>query len=194
MKLKFIACTLLILTVLISSSVIPASASLQMGDVNGDGIINVMDVTLIQKKLSQVNTTEKYYSKYSDFDRSGNTNVTDATTMQKYIAGKVAVYNYYLLNIDEKSASVMRYFGTASNLTVPSRISGYSCDITAIDQKAFLNNNVLITVTLPSTIKKINDYAFYNCSALTTVYSNNKSLKWGNSFVSCPKFQSIKFK
>ncbi len=194
MKLKLIISTLLILTVIITSSIITASATIQIGDVNGDGIINVMDVTLIQKKLSQISTTEKYYSKYADFDRSGSTNVADATTMQKYIAGKVAVHNYYLLNLDEKSASVMRYFGTASNITVPSRISGYGSDITAIDKNAFQNNNTLTTVTLPSSIKKINDYAFYNCSSLTTVYSYNKSLKWGNSFVSCPKFQSIKFK
>lgn len=194
MKLKLIVSTLIILIILISSSVIPASASIQMGDVNGDGIINVMDVTLIQKKLSQVITTEKYYSKYSDFDRSGSTNVADATTLQKYIAGRVAVYSYYLLNIDEGSASVMRYFGTSVNVTIPSRLSGYGRDITSIDQNAFLNNSTLTTITLPSTVSKINDYAFNNCSALTTVYSYNQKLKWGNSFVNCPKFQSIKFK
>ena len=164
-----------------------------MGDVNGDGVINVTDATLIQKKINGISTKEKYYSQYSDFDYSGPTDIADATLIQKYLAGNMVIYNRYFFTIKGTSASVYKYFGSATELTVPSRLNGYGCDVTKIGKNAFSNNRTLTTVTLPSSVKSIEDSAFNNCSSLKIVYSKNSNLKWGNSFVNCPKFQAIKF-
>lgn len=194
MKLKKYISIALVLIVLILSAILPSSASsIQMGDVNADGVISIMDATLIQKKINNIKTSEKYYIQYSDFDYSDRTDITDATLIQKYLAENIAIYNRYLIAINNNSASIYKYFGTAENVKIPNRFNGYGCDITRISKYAFQNNSTIVTVTLPSTVKIIDDYAFNNCPALKTIYSYNRSLKWGNSFVNCPMFQSINF-
>lgn len=194
MKFKRYLSIVLLLTILIISAVIPSSAAtIQMGDVNGDGVINVTDATLIQKKINGNKIKDKYYGQYSDFDYSGRTDIADATLIQKYLAGNMVIYNRYFFTIKGTSASVYKYFGSATELTVPSRLNGYGCDVTKIGKNAFSNNRTLTTVTLPSSVKSIEDSAFNNCSSLKIVYSKNSNLKWGNSFVNCPKFQAIKF-
>lgn len=190
---KIIAVTLIVITALLSL-IVPANAAAQTGDVNGDGHITIPDATLIQKYLSGMKSSEKFYSQYADFDRSGKIDIADATTIQKYLSGTIAVYDRYLISIENGTGSIYRYFGTASTITIPRRLNGYGCDITAIASNAFYNNNTLTTVTLPETVKAINDSAFNNCSQLKTIYAYNKNLRWGNSFVNCPKFQSIQFK
>ncbi len=191
---KIIAVTLIVITALLSLIVPANAATIQTGDVNGDGQITIADTTLIQKYLSGIKLSEKFYSQYADFDRSGKVDIVDATMIQKYLSGTIAVYDRYLISIENGTGSIYRYFGTASTITVPRRLSGYGCDITAIASNAFYNNNTLTAVTLPETVKIINDYAFNNCSQLKTIYAYNKNLRWGNSFVNCPKFQSIQFK
>ncbi|WP_294907585.1 dockerin type I domain-containing protein [uncultured Ruminococcus sp.] len=191
---KIIAIILIVITALLSLIVPAKAANIQIGDVNGDGHITIPDATLIQKYLSGMKSSEKFYSQYADFDRSGKIDIADATTIQKYLSGTIAVYDRYLISIENGTGSIYRYFGTASTITIPRRLNGYGCDITAIASNAFYNNNTLTTVTLPETVKTINDYAFNNCSQLKTIYAYNKNLRWGNSFVNCPKFQSIQFK
>lgn len=191
---KIIAIILIVITALLSLIVPAKAANIQIGDVNGDGHITIPDATLIQKYLSGMKSSEKFYSQYADFDRSGKIDIADATTIQKYLSGTIAVYDRYLISIENGTGSIYRYFGTASTITIPRRLNGYGCDITAIASNAFYNNNTLTTVTLPETVKAINDSAFNNCSQLKTIYAYNKNLRWGNSFVNCPKFQSIQFK
>lgn len=189
---KIIAVTLIVITVLLSLIVPANAATIQTGDVNGDGQITIVDATLIQKYLSGIKSNEKFYRQYADFDRSGKIDIVDATMIQKHLSGTIAVYNRYLISIEKGTGAIYRYFGTASTITVPRRLNNY--DITTISANAFYNNNTLTTVTLPETVKIINDYAFYNCSQIKTIYAYNKNLRWGNSFVNCPKFQSIQFK
>ena len=192
MKFRKIILSLIILMLLVSSAILPTSAAtIQIGDVNGDGRISVVDATLIQKKLSGINTSERYFSQNSDFDRSGYTNIIDVTLIQKQISGIIEIYGNYIIAFNGGSASVYKYFGTETSTTVPTRLFGH--DITSIDQESFYNNKTLTTVTLPSTVTKIDDYAFSNCANLKTVYAKNKNIKWGNSFINCPKFQAIKF-
>lgn len=191
---KIIAVTLIVITALLSLIVPANAATIQTGDVNGDGQITITDATLIQKYLSGIKSSEKFYIKYADFDRSGKIDIADATMIQKYLSGAIALYDRYLISIEKGVGSIYRYFGTASIITVPRRLNGYNCDITAIASNAFYNNKTLTTVTLPETVKTINDYAFNNCSQLKTIYAYNKNLRWGNSFINCPKFQSIQFK
>lgn len=59
-----------------------SSADIKLGDVNGDGEINVEDCTLIQKhvaSLTIIDTTN------ADTDKDGRITVKDATVIQKYI-------------------------------------------------------------------------------------------------------------
>ncbi|MGN0558920.1 MAG: dockerin type I domain-containing protein [Acutalibacteraceae bacterium] len=58
-----------------------------LGDVNGDGKVNVKDVTTIQKSAASIITLSDEQSKAADVNKDGKVNVTDATAIQKYSAG-----------------------------------------------------------------------------------------------------------
>lgn len=58
----------------------------KLGDVNGDGNINVNDVTEIQRHVARLRELEGIYLKAADTNLSGGVDITDATELQKYIA------------------------------------------------------------------------------------------------------------
>ena len=167
MKIKRIICASLAVlslsTALLSS---PVNAAPKIGDVNLDGIINIVDVSLIQQYLAGYKDM-KFYSAYADF-------IFQMSSNSKLIS--------------------QSYFGNDTNVTVPGFLPGYNYVVTEIGSNTFSNNSKIATVTLPQNIGKLNDKAFNNCSKLTTVYAYNKNLKWSNSFYNCPKFKSIQFK
>lgn len=59
-----------------------------MGDVDGDGVVTVMDASLIQlylAKLTDLNSSQKYVA-LVEISYSGEMDITSATEIQKYIA------------------------------------------------------------------------------------------------------------
>lgn len=58
-----------------------------LGDVNGDGKLNVRDATAIQKHLARVTELDESELSVADFNEDGRVNVKDATAIQKFIAG-----------------------------------------------------------------------------------------------------------
>lgn len=56
-----------------------------MGDTNGDKLINIKDVTRIQKHLVNLLVMEDKYIKAADCDGNGTLSIKDATTIQLYI-------------------------------------------------------------------------------------------------------------
>ena len=192
MKIKRIICASLALlslsTALLSS---PVNAAPKMGDVNLDGIINVVDVSLTQQYLTG-NKKIKFYPAYADFDRSGILDINDISLLQQYLSKSIIVYGDFIFQMSSNSKLISQsYFGNDTNVTVPGFLPGYNYVVTEIGSNTFSNNSKIATVTLP---QKLNDKAFNNCSKLTTVYAYNKNLKWSNSFYNCPKFKSIQFK
>jgi len=63
------------------------SSSLVLGDVTGEGNVNVKDATAIQKYLVKIITLSDEMIKNGDFNKDGKTNISDATAIQKMIAG-----------------------------------------------------------------------------------------------------------
>ena len=59
------------------------------GDINGDGNINVADVTEFQRILSEMVTVTPEKKAGLDFNYDGTVNIADATMLQKFIAGYV---------------------------------------------------------------------------------------------------------
>lgn len=57
------------------------------GDTNGDGIVNVRDVTLLQKYLVDEVSIDQIIIEACDTNEDGTINIRDATYMQRYIAG-----------------------------------------------------------------------------------------------------------
>jgi len=55
------------------------------GDVNGDGMINIIDATEIQKYLASIIEFDNQAKKSADFNGDSFINVVDATGIQKYL-------------------------------------------------------------------------------------------------------------
>lgn len=69
---------------------IVVDGDVKYGDVNGDGNINVLDATEIQKHLAGLVTLTAEQLAVSDTDHDGRVSIKDATQIQKYIAGIVS--------------------------------------------------------------------------------------------------------
>lgn len=63
------------------------------GDVNADGVIDIVDATLIQKAAAGMGNLTAKQLKWCDFDFDGKITIADATLVQKIASG---IYNYYL--------------------------------------------------------------------------------------------------
>lgn len=59
---------------------------IMLGDVNGDGQIDITDATSIQKYLAEMEVYTEKQIKCADFDRDGYITVNDITTLQTYMA------------------------------------------------------------------------------------------------------------
>lgn len=62
------------------------TGGLGVGDVNCDNVINILDVTEIQKHLAKLNSLTEEQIKYCDFNFDGEVTILDVTCIQKYIA------------------------------------------------------------------------------------------------------------
>ena len=57
-----------------------------IGDVNGDGNINIMDATEIQRHIAQLSTIPEDRLSCADANKDGQVNIMDATQIQRFIA------------------------------------------------------------------------------------------------------------
>ena len=112
--------------------------------------------------------------------QSGNPAVQDAVNAQlfdfKFILNNTAVI-------------VIRYNGTAADVTIPSRYKGKP--VTAIDHAAF-HDSAVTSVTIPDSVTAIPDDAFSYCSNLTNISIPNSVTFIGfSAFNSCTSLKSI---
>ena len=58
----------------------------KLGDANGDGYVNVNDVTAIQRHAAELEPLEGICFHAADIDGDGDVSVDDATELQRYLA------------------------------------------------------------------------------------------------------------
>lgn len=63
-----------------------AESAQKLGDVNNDGIINIVDVTVIQKVIAKIKEAPANFDTVADVNCDGIVSIKDATIIQKYIA------------------------------------------------------------------------------------------------------------
>ena len=89
----------------------------------------------------------------------------------------------------DNTAVIVRYKGTAADVTIPSRYKGKP--VTMIDHAAFYNSAVT-SVTIPDSVTSIRDSAFLFCSQLTNISIPNSVTAIGSfAFDGCTKLESI---
>ena len=89
--------------------------------------------------------------------------------------------------IRNEEASVTRYVGTSTNLEIPTtiEINENTYDVINIEKWAFDRSSSLISITIPSSVTYIGDYAFYGCSALSITIPNSVTVIRERAFYDC---------
>ncbi len=96
-------------------------------------------------------------------------------------------YEYTVLS--DGTAEITDYTGSATELTIPSEIDGYT--VTSIGDYAFSNTNI-ISVRIPDSITTISDGAFCFCDSLTNISIPDSITSIGNDVFSyCSALISI---
>ncbi len=57
-----------------------------LGDANGDGYVNISDVTDIQRAVAEIDTLDDLRKKAADVNGDGVVTIDDATILQMYLA------------------------------------------------------------------------------------------------------------
>ncbi len=85
-------------------------------------------------------------------------------------------YEYVVL--DDGTAEITDYFGSATKLTIPSEIDGYK--VTSISDGAFRYCTSLTSVTIPDSVTSIGDSAFAYCDALIEINVDSKNANYSS--------------
>lgn len=126
-------------------------------------------------------TSVNYAGDWSNLTiQSGNPAVQDAANEQLFD---------FAFTPDNTAVIVIRYEGTAADVTIPSRYKGKP--VTMIDHAAFFNS-VVTSVTIPDSVTSIHDNAFGFCSQLTNISIPNSVTDIGfSAFAHCTSLKSI---
>ena len=99
-------------------------------------------------------------------------------------------FEYKVLDETEKTASITKYTGSATELEFPSQIDGYT--VTEINLSNFFFANDFVNVIIPNGVTKIGSYAFNNCSSLTSVTLPDSLISIGSSaFSGCEALETV---
>lgn len=126
-------------------------------------------------------TSVNYEGDWSNLTiQSGNPAVEDAVNAQ--------LFDFKFI-LNDTAVIVIRYKGTAADVTIPSRYK--SKPVTAIDHAAF-HDSAVTGVTIPDSVTSIPDDAFAFCSQLTNISIPNSVTFIGfSAFNSCTSLKSI---
>lgn len=85
-KLQKVNTALLAAVVLMLAGTATAFAGTLLGDSDGNGRVNIIDVTCIQKHAAELPAEEGFSESAADIDGNGKIDIKDATLIQKWIA------------------------------------------------------------------------------------------------------------
>lgn len=97
-------------------------------------------------------------AKYENFTFYFSINIKAADDLRFTYQVDSLGLNYYITS----------YIGTDENIILPSEYKGKK--VIGVDTSAFLNNNIIKTVVIPSGYNYLGDAAFYNCQSLKSIY------------------------
>ncbi|MBQ9680051.1 MAG: type I pullulanase [Ruminococcus sp.] len=124
------------------------------GDLNDDGVVDIIDVTVLQRHLAYLNRLDAEHEKRGDYDLDGVTDSPDVTLLQRFCAGMIApvytVTTRYLGRTDDGTKSIatatvqtLRYGD--SYTTEPLTIAYYKLDETPANASGTVNKKTVVT-------------------------------------------------
>ena len=113
--------------------------------------------------------------------------VSEAKTEE---VGSTYSYNGYEYSVSSGKATITKYTGSASNLTIPSTLGGYS--VTKIGNSAFKDCKTLTSITIPNSVTSIEGYAFSGCTKVTSLKIGNSIDEMGSyAFSDCTSLKTV---
>ena len=98
--------------------------------------------------------------------------------VNSFAADEITSGDYKYTVLDDGTAKITHYTGSATELTMPSEIDGYS--VTSIGYRAFYFYDCysLTSITIPDSITSIDSYAFYDGIPLTEISVNSENANY----------------
>lgn len=139
---------------------------------------------LSEKKCSVCGKTEYSYTVYKDHNYVDGVCTVCGDKQEGTLGLKYS--------ITDDVATVIAYVGTDKDVVIPSSIDGAS--VIMILDAAFAGNEVITSVSIPSTVTYIGLKAFTSCPNLTTVTGGEKVAEIGDyAFCNCKSLTSFPF-
>lgn len=102
---------------------------------------------------------------------------TKKLVSEEYVTVANGAYLLYV-NHEDNTASIGKYWGEETNITIPEKINGYT--ITEIEEAAFYNRAVQ-AVVFPSTLKKIGKQAFMYSDLRSFSFTGDETVEVGEA-------------
>ena len=97
----------------------------------------------------------------------------------------------FLYTADADGATLTGYVGNAADVTVPDTLGGKT--VVAVGVNAFEENAAIVTVTLPDSVKLIDEAAFMNCSSLKTIHVGAVKTVAYSAFHGCTALAAVTY-
>ena len=106
------------------------------------------------------------------------------------IGVSAAISGDYTYTIFDGEAIITDYDGEGGNITIPSQLGGYP--VVALGMKSFAFCDGVTSVTIPNSVKRIEEYAFQLCFDLTVVTMGNSITRIGErAFAECSSLTTV---
>ena len=143
---------------------VPDSFTAPKGDVDSDGVISIVDGTMIQRHLAQLTTLDDEHVNRGDYDYSGKTNILDVTKLQRYLAGievsVCTVKTRYMGTKDGKTSAIAPATSQLVRLgdnytTSPANVTYYVLDGTPADATGTVTGDMTVTYTYNYSVDEV---------------------------------------
>ena len=133
---------------------IPERFRAPYGDVNGDGVVSLIDATILQRYFAGMIELTDDQVKRGDYDQNGITDVTDVVLLQRYLAGMISstytVTSRYLGRQDDgtvttiANAIVTKYRYGEKYTTDPLTIAYYKLNEMPANASGVVNKKIIV--------------------------------------------------
>ena len=133
---------------------IPERFRAPQGDVNGDGVVDLLDATMLQRYDANMVKLSDEQVACGDYDQNGITDIADVVLLQRYLAGMIdstyTVTARYLGRQDDGSvksistATVTKYRYGQEYTTAPQTIAYYKLDEMPANASGIVNKKIVV--------------------------------------------------
>lgn len=134
---------------------IPERFTAPEGDINDDGVVDIIDVTILQRYLAHFTKLDAEHVARGDYDRNGETDSADVALLQRYCAGMISstytVTTRYLGRNDDgtikavSASKVQKYRYGEEYTTEPQTIAYYKLDEMPDNASGIVNKKTTVT-------------------------------------------------